>query len=131
MSANLQSSIVLRVSDAANIQAVTTINVSSFAPQGCTIHAITVETQATAAGVGTLAITGGGNTLFGGSAATSTNVARVIGAYQIPLTTTIANLSLSSSDLIIITRGAANSQSDYTFYCGDYAPTTVATTVVP
>ena len=129
MSANLQSSVTMRVSDSANATATTTINVSSFAPQGCTIHGITVETQATAAGVGTIAITGGGNDLFGGSAATTTQVARVVGAYQIPLTTTGANLSLSSSDLIIITRATANSQSDYTFYYGDYAPTTVATVV--
>jgi len=127
MAANLASCLTLRVSDEANTTGATTIAVSAFAPQGCTIRAITVETQATAGGSGTIAITGGGNTLFGGDAATTTNVARVVGAYQIPLTGTTAHLSLAASDSIVITRATANSQNDYTFYFGDASPSSVAT----
>ena len=127
MAANKQSSMVLRVSDSANAQGATTIGVAAFAADGCTIHGITVETQATAGGSGTIAITGGGNTLFGGDAATTANVARVVGAYQIPLTTTTANLSLAPTADIVITRAVANSQSDYTIYYGDRVPVTVTT----
>ena len=130
MSANLQSSKVLRVSDAASVIAATTINVSSFAPQGCTIHGITLETQVTAGGGATIAITVAGATLLGGDAATAADRANVVGGYQIPLTATTANLSLASTAIITLTRATAASQCDTTFYFGDYAPTTVATVVV-
>jgi len=127
MPANKQSSLILRVSDSANATGATTINVEDFAIDGCTIHGLTIETQATAGGAGTIAITGGGNTLFGGNAATTTEVARTVGAYQIPLTTTSGHLSLAPTDTIVITRAGANSQSDYTFYYGDRIPETIPT----
>ena len=65
------------------------------------------------------------NIITGGSAATTAQVARVVGAYQIPLTGTTANLSLEASDSIVITRAVANSQSDFTFYFGDASPSSV------
>ena len=127
MAADKASCKTLRVSDAASGQGATTISVADFSAQGCTVRAITIETQATAGGSGTIAITGGGNDLFGGSAATTANVVRVVGGYQIPLTTTSANLSLAPTDSIVITRAVANSQNDVTFYFGDETPSTVTT----
>jgi hypothetical protein len=128
MAANRQSSQVLVVLDETNATGATTIMVEDFAPQGCTIHAIVVQTQATAGGVGTIAITGGGNTLFNTTApANQDQSARTTGVTTLQLTATDGHLSLAPADTIVMTRAAANSQNDIYFYYGDATPTAVST----
>ena len=129
MAANKTVCKTLVVSDAANATGTTTISIADFAAEGCTIRGLKVVTQATAAGSGTIAITHGtgGANLFGGNAATTSQVARAVGGYQIPLTTTSADLSFAATDSIVITRATANSQSDYIFLYGDNLPITVTT----
>ena len=108
--------------DTASGQVATTIAVSAFAAQGCSVRGITVGVQ-TSGGTATLAIAGGGNTLL--NAATST-APQAVGGYVLPLTTTAANLLLASSDSIVITTaGGDNSQCDTTILYGDVAPPSV------
>ena len=128
MAANRQSSQVLVNADDTNATGATTILVGDFAPQGCTIHGIVLQTQATAGGSGTIAITGGGNSLFNTAApANQDQSARTTGVTTLQLTATDGHLKLSASDSIVITRASANSQNDIYFYYGDASPTTVAT----
>ena len=128
MAANKQSSLVLRVQDAANATGATTINVGAFAADGCTIHGIIMETQATAGGSGTITITGGGNSLINTAApANQDQAARTTGTTVFQLTATEAHLSLAPSADIVITRATANSQNDITFYYGDKSPIAVVT----
>ena len=130
MSANLTSYKCLRVEDAANATGTTTISVADFAPQGCTIRAIVMETQASAGGAGTIAITkgSGGNSLFNlGAPANQDQSARTTGVTTFQLTTTDADLKLAATDSIVIVRATANSQSDYSFYYGDFEPKAVTT----
>ncbi len=128
MAANLASCKTLVVSDAANATGTTTISIADFAPQGCTIRGLKILTQATAGGSGTVTITHGtgGATIFGGDAATTSQRARVVGGYQIPLAAA-ASLAFDATDSIVITRATANSQSDYIFCYGDRTPSSVTT----
>ena len=129
MAANLATCKTLVVSDEANATGTTTISIADFAPQGCTIRGLKILTQATAGGAGTIQITHGtgGANLLGGNAATTANVARVVGGYQIPLTTTTADLGFDATDSIVITRATATSQSDYIFFFGDRSPISITT----
>jgi hypothetical protein len=126
MAANKQASCVLVVQESANAVGVETITVGDFAAQGCTIHGIVLQTQATAGGTGTIAITGGGNALFNTAApANQDQSARVAGVTTLMLTATEAHLSLEPEDTIVITRASANSQNDIYFYYGDKTPSAV------
>lgn len=126
MAANKQASCVLVVQQAAVANGTETITVGDFAPDGCTIHGLEVQTQALDAS-GTLAVTGGGNTLFNTTAPANQNqCTRTAGAQALMLTATEAHLSLEASDTIVITRaGGSGTQSDIYFYYGDKTPTTV------
>ena len=128
MPATLLSSTTLRVQDAASGQDASPrqIKVSDFAPQGCTITGITIETQV-ATGGATIAITAGATS---GSAVTllttATNDAPAsAGGEVLPLTATVASLKLLSTDTIFITRAGANSQSGLSIFFGDFNPTAV------
>lgn len=130
MAANRQSSQVLVSSDDSNATGTSTILVGDFAPQGCTIHGIVVQTQATAGGSGTISITGGGNSLFNTAApANQDQSARTTGVTTLQLTATDGHLKLSATDEIVYIRATANSQNDIYFYYGDASPTTVAVAI--
>lgn len=126
MAANKQSSCVLVVQQAAVANGTETITVADFAPQGCTIHSLEVQTQAVDA-AGIIAITGGGNTLFNTTAPANQNqCTRTAGVQALMLTATEAHLSLEASDTIVITRsGGSGTQSDLYFYYGDASPSAV------
>ena len=117
MSANLSSCKVLRVAlpDATS----NTITVSEFAAQGCTIRAITLEVT-TAVGGSSVTATGGGNNLLAAANAATTPA----GGYELALTATSANLSLASTDTIILNPSAASVIAVNIFF-GDYSPTSV------
>ena len=89
MAANKQASCVLVVQEASSATGTETITVGDFAPDGCTIHGIVLQTQVTAGGSGTIAITGGGNSLFNTAApANQDQSARTTGVTTLMLTAT-------------------------------------------
>ena len=131
MSANLSSMKSVRFQDSGTGQdgSPISISVAAIAAQGCTVRAIAVETQITSGGAANLAIFGGPTgataTLLVGA---TTVVVAATGGDVAPLTATVANLQLESTDIITLQRGGADSQNAVTIYFGDYTPTTITVT---
>lgn len=126
MSANRQASLVLAVNQDTDANGTETILVSDFAPDGCTIHGIVVQTQEVDAS-GLISITGAGNSLFNTTAPANQNqCVRTAGAQALGLTATQSHLTLASTASIIITRsGGSGTQSEIYFYYGDASPSVI------
>jgi len=117
MSANLSSYKVLRVTlpnSTAN-----TIKVSDFAPQGCTVRAISLEVT-TAVGGSTVTIQGGGNNLLAAANAATASA----GAEDLALTATAANLTLADTDTVVVSPSGATVIAVNICY-GDFAPSVI------
>ena len=128
MSANLSSVQSLRIQDASSGQDASPreIKVSDFAPQGCTVRGISIDTQTNSGGA-TIAIDAGASSASKSPLLSSaTNDApATAGGEVLPLTTTTASLKLESTDTIFVQRAGANSQSGYTIFFGDFDPTVI------
>ena len=131
MSANLSSMKSVRFQDSGTGQDASPISIAvgDIAAQGCTVRAITVETQVTSGGAANLAIFGGAlgatATLLVGA---NTVVVAATGGDVAPLTATVANLQLEGTDIITLQRDGANSQNAVTIYFGDFDPSPIAIT---
>lgn len=130
MSANLSSVLSVRFQDSASGQDASplSISVADFAPQGCTVRGISIDTQ-TATGSATIAILGGASGATVTLLSTATNDApATAGGEVLPLTATSANLQLESTDIITVQRGTANSQNGITIFFGDFSPAVIPVT---
>jgi hypothetical protein len=126
MSANRQASLVLAVNQDTDANGTETIKVSEFAPDGCTIHGIVVQTQEVDSS-GLISITGAGNSLFNTAAPANQNqCVRTAGAQALGLTATQSHLTLASTaEIIIIRSGGSGTQSQIYFYYGDASPSVI------
>ena len=130
MSANLSSVLSVRLQDSSSITdgSAISISVADFAPQGCTVRGISIDTQI-ATGSATIAIFGGASGATVTLLSTATNDApATAGGEVLPLTATSANLQLESTDIITVQRETAASQNGITIFFGDFSPAVIPVT---
>ena len=124
MSANLSSVLSVRLQDSGSLAdgSPISIKVSDFAPEGCTIRGISIDTQVNTAG-GTIAIQGGASGATVTLLSSATNDApATAGGEVLPLTASFGNLQLESTDIITVQRETQPSQNGITILFGDFDP---------